>query len=190
MWSPGWAPWLAWLLASGANQTTSHRGVFFLYLPRCDRLSKSKSQPHTHWIDKSGSRNTILLMFCWHSRLRVFSARIRSDKAINFRSSLSISSCWRKLASIYLRLRLLTRSILQLGSRRLVRVFFRTIMYRSKLTQLRKHIQFIRRPRRVFFFYVVIWQPIPTSSPIIPTDISRFSLYHHHRSKSNSVNIN
>lgn len=36
-------------------------------------------------------------MFCWHStRLRVVSARIRTDNAINFRSSLSI--CWRKLA--------------------------------------------------------------------------------------------
>ena len=35
-------------------------------------------------------------MFCWHStRLRVVSARIRTDKAIYFRSSLSI--CWRKL---------------------------------------------------------------------------------------------
>ena len=36
-------------------------------------------------------------MFRWHStRLRVVSARIRTDSAINFRSSLSI--CWRKLA--------------------------------------------------------------------------------------------
>ena len=35
-------------------------------------------------------------MFCWHStRLRVVSARIRTNKAIYFRSSLSI--CWRKL---------------------------------------------------------------------------------------------
>ena len=40
-----------------------------------------------------GHENTVLLMFRWHStRLRVVSARICTDNAINFRSSLSICS--------------------------------------------------------------------------------------------------